>query len=404
MEIRIEKIIHGGDAMGYAPDGRPVFVPYAAPGEWVRVELGESHKGFFRARLIEVMEPSADRVKPRCRYFGQCGGCQFQHLGYACQVRAKEAVLREQLQRLGGIADVPLRPTLPSPSEWNYRNHIQCTPAEGNRLGFFRPATHSVLPVDECHLPEGKLLDLWKTLDWESFPGLRQIGFRASDDDEMIVLEGDAGQLPEVSVESAVSAAWLDPQGGMVYLAGGPLHYAILGRVFTVSAGSFFQVNTAQIPAMVKAVMELADPARNETVLDLYCGTGLFSAFLAERAARVIGIEESPLAAADFELNLDSFDTVELYAASAEAALEAIAEKPDLAVVDPPRSGLTARAMRALLHAAPPRIVMASCDMSTLARDARILSGAGYRLTAVVPIDMFPQTSHLETVSRWIKE
>jgi len=404
MEIRLEKIIHGGDAMGYAPDGRPVFVPFAAPGERVRVEPRESHKGYLRARLLEVIEPSPDRVAPRCRHFGECGGCQLQHLTYASQVRVKEAILREQLLRLGGIAEAPIRPTIASPNEWNYRNHIQCAPADGNRLGFFRPASQVVLPVDECHLPETRLLDLWKTLDWESFPGLRQIGFRAAGDGEMIVLEGDPGQIPEVSVESEVSAAWLDPQGGTVYLAGGPLRYRLLDREFVVSAGSFFQVNTAQIPAMVNLVLEMADPAEGETVLDVYAGTGLFCAFLAERAARVIGIEESPSAAADFETNLDSFDTVELYVASAEEALEAITVKPDLAVIDPPRGGMTARAMRALLQTDPPRIVLASCEMSTLARDARILSGAGYRLTGLAPIDMFPQTSHLETISRWIKE
>jgi 23S rRNA (uracil1939-C5)-methyltransferase len=404
MEIVIEKIVHGGDAMGYAQDGRPVFVPFAAPGETVRVELTESHKGYFRAGLVEVIEPSADRTAPRCRHFGECGGCQFQHLTYACQVRVKEAILREQLRRLGGIADAPIRPTVTSPGEWNYRNYIQCAPAGNNRLGFFRPNSQSVLPVTECHLPEERLLDLWKTLDWESFPGLRQIGFRAADDDEMIVLEGEAGAIPEVSVESPASAAWIDDRGGMVYLAGGPLRYAILGRDFSVSAGSFFQVNTAQIPAMVRTVMEMADPAPGETAFDVYAGTGLFSAFLAERAGRVIAIEESPLAVADFERNLDSFNSVELYAGPAEEALGAVSDQPDLAVVDPPRGGLTARAMRALLRAAPPKIVMASCEMSTLARDARILAGAGYRLTDLAPIDMFPQTSHLETVSRWIKE
>jgi 23S rRNA (uracil1939-C5)-methyltransferase len=404
METVIEKIVYGGDGMGRAPDGRPVFVPFTVPGETVRVEPGESRKGYLRGGLIEVVSPSADRVVPRCPYYGRCGGCQLQHMTYAAQVRAKEAILREQLQRLGGIADAPIRPAVPSPQEWNYRNHIQCTPAGGNRLGFLRRASHEALPVEECHLPEPRLLELWKALDWESFPGLRQIGFRASDDDEMIVLEGKAGELPAVSVESDVSAAWLDPQGEAIYLAGGPLRYEILGRHFTVSAGSFFQVNTALIPAMVKTVMELAEPARDETALDIYCGTGLFSAFLAERAARVIGIEESPAAVADFEVNLDSFDTVELYAAPAETALGAIRAKADLAVVDPPRGGLTPRAMRALLRTAPPRIVMASCDMSTLARDARILARAGYAPTAFVPIDMFPQTGHLETVSRWIKE
>jgi 23S rRNA (uracil1939-C5)-methyltransferase len=403
MEILIEKIVHGGDAMGRAPDGRPVFVPFAAPGERIRVEPEESRKGYFRARLLEVLEPAPDRIVPRCRHFGECGGCQFQHLAYASQVRAKESILREQLIRLGGIPDVPIRPAIVSPNPWNYRNHVQGTPTE-KRLGFFRAGSQEVLPIDECHLPEPRLWELWNNLDWEPGPGLRQIGFRAGDDDEMIVFEGEPGMIPEVVVESDVSAAWLDSQGGIFYLAGGPLRFDILGRVFTVSAGSFFQVNTAQIPAIVKTVMEMAEPAKNETALDIYCGTGLFSVFLAERAARVIGIEESASAAADFEINLDAYDTVELYAASAEAALEAITAHSDLAVVDPPRSGLSAPAMRALLHAAPGRIVMVSCEMSTLARDARILTRAGYRLTDLAPIDMFPQTSHLETVSRWMKE
>ncbi len=403
MEITIEKIVHGGDAMGRAPDGRPVFVPFAAPGERVRTEPEESHKGFFRARLLEVVEPSPDRIAPRCRHFGECGGCQFQHLTYASQVRVKESILREQLIRLGGMPEAPIRPVIVSPDEWNYRNHIQATPA-GNRLGYFRAGSQVVLPIEECHLPEPRLWELWNNLDWEPDPGLRQIGFRAGDDDEMIVFEGGSGAIPEVVVESDVSAAWLDPEGATFYLAGGPLRYEILGRAFTVSAGSFFQINTGRIPAMVNTVMELADPARDETVLDVYCGTGLFSAFLAGLAARVIGIEESPSAAADFEVNLDPFDSVELYAAPAEVALGAITARADVAVVDPPRSGLSAQAMRALLLAAPGRIVMISCEMSTLARDARILSRAGYRLTDLVPIDMFPQTSHLETVSRWIKE
>ncbi|MBN2084338.1 MAG: class I SAM-dependent RNA methyltransferase [Anaerolineales bacterium] len=403
MEILIEKIVHGGDAMGRAPDGRPVFVPFAAPGERVRVEPVESRKGFFRARLLEVIQPSPERITPRCRHFGECGGCQFQHLTYPSQVRVKAEILREQLLRLGGIPEAPIRPTIVSAGEWNYRNHIQGAPA-GNRLGFFRVGSQEVIPIGECHLPEQRLWELWSALDWEPFPGLRQIGFRGGDGDEMIVFEGEPGQIPEVSVETDVSAAWMDTEGGVFYLAGGPLRYEILGRAFTVSAGSFFQINTAQIPAMVQAVMELADPGRDETVLDIYCGTGLFSMFLAERAARVIGIEESPSAAADFEVNLDSFDTVELFEASAEEALEAITARADVAVIDPPRSGLSAEAMRALLSAAPGRIVMVSCELSTLARDARILARAGYRMADMVPIDMFPQTSHLETVSRWMKE
>jgi 23S rRNA (uracil1939-C5)-methyltransferase len=404
LEIQLEKIVHGGDAMGHSPDGRPVFVPFAAPGERARVEVREEHMGFLRARLLETIDPAPERVQPRCRHFGECGGCQFQHLTYPFQLAVKETILREQFLRLGGIPDPPIRPVFPSPEEWNYRNSVQFTPAAGRRLGFFRAGSDTVMPVEECHLPCSRLVDLWKSLDWEPFPGLRQIGFRAADGEEMVVFESDTGEPPETVVESPVSIALLSPQGEGVYLAGGPLHYEIGGRLFTVSAGSFFQVNSAQIPSLVELVMEMADPQKDETVMDVYCGAGLFSAFLAGRAARVIGIEESPSAVKDFESNLDDFDSVELYAASAEQALEEISVRPSLAVVDPPRSGMDPRAMRGLLRMAPARIVMVSCEMSTLARDARLLAAGGYRLGAVAPIDMFPHTSHLESVSRWEKE
>ncbi|MGD0175155.1 MAG: class I SAM-dependent RNA methyltransferase [Anaerolineales bacterium] len=404
MEIRLEKIVHGGDAMGFAPDGRPVFLPFGAPGERVRVEVREEHKGFLRARLLETIEPSPDRVTPRCRHFGECGGCQFQHLEYPFQLAVKETILREQFLRLGGILDVPIRPVIPSPSPWNYRNSVQFTPTSGRRLGFYRADSHTVMPVEECHLPESRLVDLWKSLDWEPFPGLQQIGFRAGDREEMVVFESGTGEPPETTVESPVSVALLGPQGEGSYLAGGSLQYEISGRNFAVSAGSFFQVNTAQIPAMVNLVMEMAEPREDETAMDVYCGAGLFSAFLAGCSARLIGIEESPSAVRDFELNLDAFDSVELYAGPAEQALEEIPVRPSLAVVDPPRSGMTPRAMRALIRMAPARIVMVSCEMSTLARDSRVLAEAGYKLEKVAPIDMFPQTSHLETVSRWRKE
>jgi 23S rRNA (uracil1939-C5)-methyltransferase len=404
LEIQLEKIVHGGDALGYAPDGRPVFVPFGAPGERARVAVREEHKGFLRARLIETIAPARERVKPRCRHFGECGGCQFQHLDYAFQLAVKEKILREQFLRLGGIPDAPIRPILPSPGAWNYRNSVQFTPTSDRRLGFYRTDGYGVMPIEECHLPETRLVDLWKSLDWEPFPGLRQIGFRAGDDEEMIVFESDSGEPPETIVESPVSVALLGPQGEESYLAGGPLEYTLHGTTFMVSAGSFFQVNTAQIPAMVDLVMELGDPRSDDTVLDVYCGAGLFSAFLAGRSRRLIGIEESPSAVKDFEANLDAFDSVELYAASAEEALDHIADQPALAVVDPPRSGMSSQAVRALLRISPARIVMVSCEMSTLARDSRALAAAGYRLETVAPIDMFPQTSHLETVSRWKKE
>ena len=142
LEIQLEKIVHGGDALGYAPDGRPVFVPFAAPGERARVEVRDAHKGFLRARLLETLTPAPERVEPRCWHFGECGGCQFQHLAYAFQLGVKEKILREQFLRLGGIPDAPIRPILPSPSPWSYRNSVQFTPTTDRRLGYYRADAH----------------------------------------------------------------------------------------------------------------------------------------------------------------------------------------------------------------------------------------------------------------------
>ncbi len=404
MEIQLEKIIAGGDALGRLEDGRAVFVPFGAPGERVRVEVAKEEKGFLRARLVEVLEPSVERVVPRCWHFGDCGGCQLQHLRYEAQLAAKKAVLIEQLTRLGGLKDPPVGEPVPSPAQWNYRNHVQFAVSARGELGFHQIGTGAFLPVTECHLPEGRLWDLRASLDLRPFPGLEQVGLRAADEGEMIVFESESGEAPQVECEAAVSIAVCAPGGEATYLAGGPLSYQINGRTFTVSAGSFFQVNTRLIPAMVKAVLDLAAPGPRETALDLYSGTGLFSAFLAEKAGRLIGVEQSPAAVADFERNLDSFDNVELYAAPAEDALGAIAAKVDLAVADPPRAGLAPRALEALARLTPRRLVMISCEPATLARDGRALAAASYRLESVTPLDLFPQTCHLESVSLWIKE
>jgi 23S rRNA (uracil1939-C5)-methyltransferase len=404
MDIRLEKIIAGGDAFGRAPDGRPVFVPFGAPGDLARVEITAEERGFLRGRILELLEPAPERVTPRCRHFGECGGCQLQHLSYAAQLHAKQEILREQLTRLGGLTEAPIRAIVPSPKEWNYRNHVQFSFARKGALGFCRAGSNTVLPIEECFLPETRLVELWKALDLHPFPGLRQLGLRAADDGEMIVFESDTGETPEFETEAEISAALLGPRGNTTYLAGGPMQYRILGRDFAISAGSFFQVNTALIPAMIEMVLEFAAPQPGDTALDLYCGAGLFGAFLAEKCAALIGVEESPSAVADFERNLDSFDNVELYAAEVEQALESIARRVDLAVVDPPRAGMAPRAMRGLLRLAPRRIVMISCDPATLARDGHTLAQAGWKLQAAVPFDLFPQTCHLETISLWVKE
>ncbi len=403
LDVHIETHAYGGECLARAPDGRRVFVRGALPGEHVRVQVTEERTSYLRARTLEVLQASEARVTPRCAHYGACGGCHLQHMHYSAQLAAKADVLAEQLRRLGGIENPPLTQAIGSPAEWNYRNYVQFSVAADGRLGYMRQGSRDVLAIRECHLPEPALDEIWPALDVHEAQGIAQVGLRmGSDGEAMIVLEGGDSSVPEILNERPLSVAWLTPEGGTDILVGeDALHFSVGGQAYRVSPGSFFQVNTLLLPALVEQVMALAEVGPGDTVLDVYSGVGLFSAFLATRARLVVAVEASPSAAADFENNLDSFDNVELYEATAEAVLPQLEVHPKVAVVDPPRSGIDRRAMEGLVRLAPQRIVYVSCDPATLARDSRVLRAAGYSLSALIPIDLFPQTYHIESINLW---
>lgn len=401
LELTLTGMAYGGEAFGRDSEGRMVFVAFALPGERVRVEVVEGHRRWARARLLEVLEASPERVEPRCRHFTLCGGCHYQHLPYEAQLRVKAEVLREQLQRLGGFSDPPVEPTVPSPAPWNYRNHVRFHLAEDGALGFVRADGRGVFPVEECHLPEPDLAALWPQLDLEPVPGLEEIGLRAGAGETMVILHGAGDPEVEVRLDLPASVVWLGPGGAAVLAGEGHLVMEVLGRPFRVSAASFFQVNSALVGDLVRLAMEALDLKAGETFFDLYAGVGLFSAFAAEAGARVVAVEESPWACADFEVNLAEFEEVSLYEAPVETALPAIEARPEAVLVDPPRAGLGRAVVEPLLALAPPRLVYVSCDPATLARDGKWLAEGGYRLERVVPIDLFPQTYHIESLSLW---
>jgi len=403
LDLEIDSHAYGGEALGRAPDGRRIFVRGALPGERVRMLVTEERPSYLRGRATEVLRAAETRVTPRCAHFGECGGCHYQHMHRTAQRAAKSEVLREQLYRLGGISAPPIEATLASSVEWNYRNHVQFSLTPDGRPGYMRQGSHQVMAIRECHLPEPLLNGIWPALDLHETRGLTHVGLRCGGDGEaMIVLEGGEVEAPEVETESALSVAWLGPSGQAQVLMGeGSLHYAVSGIDFEVSPGSFFQINTQLVPTLVEQVMALAEVKPGETVLDVYSGVGLFSAFLASQAARVVAVEASPSSAADFQVNLDAFDNVELYEGTAEEVLPHLEVEAHAAVIDPPRAGIEREAMAGLLHLAPRRIVYVSCDPSTLARDGRALHAAGYSLTTLIPIDLFPQTFHIESISLW---
>jgi 23S rRNA (uracil1939-C5)-methyltransferase len=398
IEIELTGMAYGGTAIGRLPDGRAVFVPYGLPGERVSARIVEAKRGYARADLVEVMRASPQRVTPRCPHFGACGGCHYQHLAYPDQLELKRGILLDQLERIGGIVDAPVLPVTPSPAEWYYRNQLQFHLAPDGRLGFQALDSHRVIPIQVCFLPEPAVAESWRSLDVEALPGLERVILRQDTGGElMLVLQGNDPLPPEFDVDFPISAVYEAPEGSHL-LAGDPyLVMDVAGRAFRVSAGSFFQVNTRQAEAVVARVLELLPGGG--TLMDVYSGVGLFSAFLAPRFKEVIGVELSVAACDDFAANLDEFDHVSLYQGTAEDVLPALNARADALLVDPPRAGIDRRALDAIIAMQPAQLVYVSCDPATLARDLNRLNPE-YKLQTVQAFDFFPRTPHLEVLSR----
>jgi 23S rRNA (uracil1939-C5)-methyltransferase len=405
-EITLTTLAHGGEGVGRLPDGRTVFVPFGLPGEYVRIRLTEERKRFARGSLINVLRASPDRVPPRCKHFGACGGCQYQHLGYDQQLEAKSRVLTDQLVHIGRIKAPPVRPTVASPEEWNYRNHVQFHLTPTGRPGYIGVGPHrrgreEILAIEECHLPVAPINSLWPQLEFEADSAVERASFRAGTADDLtMILEMNSASEPEVELEDGISVATI--HGDAYVLLAGSAHTAfkILDREFQVSTASFFQTNTAIAERMVQHVQGILRPVMG-TLVDAYCGVGLFSAFLAPACGRLVAIESSVSACQDFAANLEEFENVELYEDLVERVLPSLDIAAEAVLVDPPRSGLSEDALDAILQLAPERIIYVSCEPATLARDAERIIRGGYVLQQVTPFDMFPQTYHIESISEF---
>jgi 23S rRNA (uracil1939-C5)-methyltransferase len=399
-DVQLEKLTYGGDAMGRLPDSRAVFVPFGLPGERVRVRLVEERRNFARGEIVEILEPSKDRIQPQCKHFGECGGCHYQNLPYEKQIQAKTDILIDQLKRIGKIENPPVKPMVECPAPWNYRNHMQFSLDENGRLGFQAPNSNKVIPITECHLPEVAINDFWRQLEFEPGTDIERVSLRVGrDDDLMLVLESDMPETPEIEIEAGISIAHVYEENAVVIAGNDHIVIRVLDRDFEISAASFFQVNTIMAGKMVEHLMTNLPISPTTTLLDVYCGVGLFSAFLALKCGRVIGIESSESACEDFTVNLDEFDNVELYEGEAEAVIPHLEARPDIVLVDPPRAGLDKVVVDGILKLNPSHIAYVSCDPSTLARDAARLINGGYKLREVTPFDLFPQTYHIESIS-----
>ncbi len=408
LTLTLTDMAHGGLALGRDKSGRAVFVPFAIPGETVRVRVPDDKRGFARAELLEVVKPSPDRVTPRCRHFGVCGNCHLQHMGYAAQLRAKEAAVRDQLTRVGGLKNPPLRPILPAPEPYGYRTEAALFPAEGGGLGYWSPVEQRIFRVAECPILHPALEAALPDLDVE-LPGLRRLSLRLGDDDELLAaLETDDVEPPELAVDFPVSVAIVLPDRTAASLIGDPyLVRTIAGREFRFSPGVAWPANPAAVELLTGVILELAEIGPGNLVLESPGGAGWLTAALAERAASVVAVEPNPDAVADAAENLDAFDNVAIYEGTEEDVFPALETQPDVVVLrtglQRAEEGLSPAAFALLERLHPRRRVIVSGEAGTLAKDAKRLGKMGYRPLAFQPVDLTPQGFQVEVVSLWRK-
>ncbi len=410
VELVLDGITHGGEAVGRLPDGKACFVPYAIPGERVRVVVTEQRKRWARARLVAVVEASPDRVAAPCPYFGpeRCGGCELQHIDPAAQSALKRRIITEQLQRIGKIADPPVAETV-TVRPFGYRNRARFGVDAQGRLGFRRAGSHDLVPIDRCLLLEPEVQALREEAG-DGWRGTEEVVVRASAEGNraIVVTPGPGGLPPLPAGDAPVALVNFEParrRGGSGALRGDP---ALCERVegvgtFRVSPTSFFQASREGAAVLARLVRAAAAVRPGETALDLHAGVGLFAAVLAGEGASVMAIEADPVAAEDARANLP--DGVEVLTDDVETVVARLAAEGsyrDVVVLDPPRRGAGSKLCQAMAGLDPRVIVYVSCDPAALARDAALLAHEGYVLASAVPVDQFAQTAQIETVATFL--
>lgn len=446
MLLTIEKLIYGGDGLARTPpdsSGRSlaVFAPFVLPGERIDADLKPGKSGFSRIEGAKIAEPSRDRVEAQCPYYLRCGGCHYQHIPYELQLKFKAEILRETLGRVAKI-ELPAEISLhPSPA-WNYRNRtrLQVRLSPEFALGYFKFASHDFLPVSECPISSpllNKVIKRMTELRGCGCPvGVEEIEFFANAEDERLLAWAYCDGAVEVKKLTRWAEAMLREMGEIIGVTcfasrqktGGrgkrqvanddatdtflldlktlasagatSIQYRTPESEYRVSAGAFFQVNRALIDEMVSVV---TGGAEGDIALDLYAGVGLFSAVLARRFRHIFGVEASLTSIDDFRHNVSA--NVKAIGARTEDYLQSdllgsgsLRSRPDLIVLDPPRSGVGNKGAQSLADLGAPMIRYVSCDPATLARDLAPLLAVGYRIEEAHLFDLFPETFHIESL------
>ncbi len=440
--VTIDAIATGGDGVGRL-EGMAVFVPQTCRGDRVEIVLNKVKSGCAFGTVKKILEPSPYRRTDFCVNCDSCGGCDFAHMTYSEQLAVKKQIVADALTHIGGFHDVPIEETMMAPRPERYRNKMVFPlgrNSDGKPVGgFFAPASHTLVPLSDCRQGD-RAVSLWLSAalsyleethttiyDENSRRGAaRRLFVRLAEGtkEAMIVLTANAKKIkqPELFVEKLLAVKMdytiksivlnvhtepnnllLGPKNKVLY--GQEYIEDVLGGLcFSISPHSFYQINAMQTENLYNTALALADLSGKETVLDLYCGIGTISLFAARKAAKVIGVEIVPQAIqnAKENANRNGITNAEFLLGSAEEIaprLAAEGKTPDVIFLDPPRKGADSAALSAIVQMNPEKIVYISCNPATLARDARYLCEHGYTLKKAIPADMFPNTSHVETVA-----
>jgi 23S rRNA (uracil1939-C5)-methyltransferase len=442
IDVELTDLAYGGDAVGRY-EGRVLFVPGGIPGERVRVDIVEERRGHARADLLEILRPAPERIDPAYPLLTD-SGCQWQHIAYPAQLTWKAHIVRQLLVRIGKQPDAIVHPTLGMPngiSPWQYRNIALFSIGPSGEVGFKLTESHEVQDLEDCALLHPALDMVYQRVRSKL---IQYFGESLGEMIQGFTIRGAIGAIGAVngassntikpvpallSIHARPGSTIEDPQhlaqelmtvapgivGVIIERVGGRygrvvvgqefLTDVVLGYRFRVSTDSFFQVNLVQTAVLIEQAMQMLEPQNTDVALDGYSGVGLFSAFLAAQTARVIAIESQPSAVMDARANA-TLNHQSNIIATLEGTLERVLgqlhyrrERIDVALVDPPRAGCHPKALQALQVLGPRNICYVSCDPSTLARDIASLCSGRYQLVAAQPIDMFPQTYHIECVA-----
>jgi len=409
MELTIEGISHNGEGVS-RNEGKVIFVPYAMPGEIVQADILEEKKNYSRATLREIIKSSNQRTQPNCPYYYQCGGCSYQHINYKQQLLYKKEITQESLNRIGKIEASALD-TIGMQKPWNYRNkvvwHIDESP-DGKKMGFYRYQSKELIAIDSCPLLLPKLNRI-SNLIKEILPEIHleedsSIMLRQSNYSDQIILEflncytnreivKKLSHEVDVIYEKRQGKTNLITELGLIKEKAGKCY-------FLLGVDDFFQVNAKQSEIMIDIITRYLNSDKQSRVLDAYCGVGMFALNIAENVMSVFGIDINSLAIKNAIKNaeLNGITNCQFISGFCESVLLQKKYSFDQVIIDPPRTGLKPKVVSSLIDASPQTIIYVSCNPATLARDLKQFVLNGYKVFAVQPIDMFPQTSHIENV------